>query len=64
MSASLVVAGAALRETTWFDTVTAVLRWNPVLMLWSVVLGVPIIIAVARFSLAMARKRRRRRPAA
>ena len=28
VSASLVVAGAAVRETTWLDTVTAVLRWS------------------------------------
>lgn len=64
VSASLVVAGAAVRETTWFDSVAAVLRWNPMLMLWSVVLGVPIIVAVARFSMAAARNRRRRNPVA
>ena len=40
VSASLVVAGAAVRETTWFDTLTAVLRWNPMLVLWSVLVGI------------------------
>ena len=64
VSAELAVAGDAVRYHTWVDAMVAMLRWNPMLLLWSIVLGVPIIIGVVRFSMTTARKRRRRATAA
>ena len=36
-------------RTAWPDNVAVFLRWNPMLLLWSVVLGVPIVVVTVRF---------------
>ncbi len=62
VSANLVVDGTALRETTWFTHLGAYLYWNPLLLLWSLVLGVPVIVAVLRLVSGKSRFRYRRMP--
>jgi parallel beta-helix repeat protein len=63
VSTPLVVAGAAIRDTSWTDGVATVLRWNPMLVLWSLLLGVPIVVTLIRSSWRAAKPRRRTRTA-
>jgi parallel beta-helix repeat protein len=63
VSTPLVVAGVAIRDTSWTDSLVAVLRWNPMLVLWSLLLGVPIVATAVRYSWLAARPRRRTRTA-
>lgn len=60
VSTSLVVAGVAVHETTWAERIAAFIRWNPMLVIWSLVLGAPIVVAVLRFVLKAAKARRHR----
>ena len=59
VSAPVVIAGAAIRDTAWPDQVVDVIRWNPMLVLWSVLLGVPIVVALIRLVWTAARPSRR-----
>ena len=47
-SAPLVIAGTSVRESTPLLEVAKVLRWNPLLVLWGLILGVPLLIWLAR----------------
>ncbi len=60
VSAELVVDGAPVRTTTWTEHVGAFLRWNPMLLLWSLVAGVPILMALLRLVTGRTRARRHR----
>ena len=42
----LVVDGVVTYETTWVDDVAKYIRWNPVLVLWGLILGVPLVVGV------------------
>ena len=48
VSTDLVVGGVATRDITWLQRVGAYVYWNPMLLLWSLVLGLPILIFVLR----------------
>jgi parallel beta-helix repeat protein len=63
VSAPLVVAGVAIRDTSWTDSVLARLQFSPMLLLWTLLLGVPIVVTVIRLSWSAARPRRRARTA-
>ncbi|MDO8107203.1 right-handed parallel beta-helix repeat-containing protein [Isoptericola sp. b441] len=57
----LVVDGTIVRHESWFQTVARYVRWHPLLMLWSVVFGVPLIVALVRGGRAVLPARRGRR---
>jgi parallel beta-helix repeat protein len=61
VSAPVVIAGAAIRDTAWSDHVADMVRWNPMLVLWSILLGVPIVMALMRLLRAATRPNRRKR---
>ena len=64
VSTPLVVAGVAQRDPSWLDQVGQFLRWNPVLVLWGLILGVPLAVAALRVLRAPFRLHRHRaRPA-
>jgi parallel beta-helix repeat protein len=44
----LVVDSVVTYETTWVDDVAKYIRWNPLLVLWGLILGVPLIVGAAR----------------
>jgi hypothetical protein len=44
----LVVDSVVTYETTWVDDVAKYIRWNPLLVLWGLILGVPLIVGVLR----------------
>ena len=44
----LVVDSVVTYETSWIDEVGKYIRWNPLLVLWGLILGVPIIVGVLR----------------
>jgi parallel beta-helix repeat protein len=44
----LVVGSVVTYETTWVDTVAKYIRWNPLLVLWGLILGVPLLVGVLR----------------
>ena len=60
MSTPLVVDGVATRDPSWTDRASQFLRWNPVLVLWGLVLGVPALVAALRVVRAPLRLHRRR----
>lgn len=47
-SAPLVIAGTSVRESTVLLEVSKVLRWNPLLVLWGLILGVPLLVWLVR----------------
>lgn len=55
-STPLVVAGEAVREETVATVVGRVFRWNPLLVLWTAILGVPAVFAIFRL-VGMSRRR-------
>jgi parallel beta-helix repeat protein len=63
VSADLVVGGTAIRDTPWIAHVSAFLYWNPLLLLWSLVLGVPVLVTMLRLVSGRSRAMRRRIPA-
>jgi parallel beta-helix repeat protein len=48
VSTPLVVADVAQRDPSWLDRVSQFLRWNPVLVLWGLILGVPLVVGLSR----------------
>jgi parallel beta-helix repeat protein len=44
----LVVASVVTYQTSWVDEVAKYIRWNPLLALWGLILGLPIIVGVFR----------------
>ena len=44
----LVVDSVVTYETTWVDEVAKYIRWNPLLVLWGLILGVPFLVGVLR----------------
>jgi parallel beta-helix repeat protein len=60
VSTPLVVDGVATRDPSWTDRASQFLRWNPVLVLWGLVLGVPALVAALRVVRAPLRLHRRR----
>jgi len=44
----LVVDSVVTYETTWVDDVAKYIRWNPLLVLWGLILGVPLIVGLLR----------------
>jgi parallel beta-helix repeat protein len=59
VSTPLVVADVAQRDPSWLDRVGRFLRWNPVLVLWGLILGVPLTHAALRVVRTPLRRRRR-----
>ena len=47
VSTPLVIGGVAQRDPSWTDRVGQFLRWNPVLVLWALTLGVPLLIGLS-----------------
>ena len=41
-------AGVAQRDPSWIDRVGQFLHWNPVLVLWALILGVPLLVGAVR----------------
>jgi parallel beta-helix repeat protein len=64
VSTPLVVAGEAQRDPSWIDRAAQFLRWNPVLVLWGLILGVPLLVGLLRVVRAPFRPLRRRARAA
>jgi parallel beta-helix repeat protein len=54
VSAPLVIDGVAIRHPGWVENVATFVRWHPMMMLWSLLLGVPIVVAAARLATAAA----------
>jgi hypothetical protein len=44
----LVVDSVVTYETSWVDEVAKYVRWNPLLVLWGLILGLPVIVGVFR----------------
>jgi parallel beta-helix repeat protein len=44
----LVVDSVVTHDTSWVDDVAKYVRWNPLLVLWGLILGLPIIVGVFR----------------
>lgn len=44
----LVVDSVVTYETSWVDELGKYIRWNPLLVLWGLILGVPLIVGVLR----------------
>ena len=59
VNAPLVVDGVADRDRTWFDHVVTFIRWNPLLLVWTVVVLFPLIMWVLRRVLPALVHRRR-----
>ena len=62
VSTPLVIDGVATRDTTWVDRVARYVLWNPLLVLWALVLGLPVIATMLRLIPAPLRAQRRRVP--
>ena len=54
------IAGVAKRDPSWVDRVRQFLHWNPVLVLWGLTLGVPLLVGLTRIVRAPLRRMRRR----
>jgi parallel beta-helix repeat protein len=64
-STPMVVAGEAQRDEGITTVLGKVFRWNPLLVLWTAILGIPAVLAVrslARAAVAAARRRSPRLP--
>lgn len=48
VSTFLVVGGVAVRDHHWVQDVAAFVRWNPLVVLWSLVIGVPLVVMASR----------------
>ena len=60
VSTPLVIGGVAQRDPSWIDRMGQFLHWNPVLVLWVLTLGVPLLVGLSRFVGAPLRRLRRR----
>lgn len=60
VSTPLVIAGVAQRDPSWTDRVRQFLHWNPVLVLWTLTLGLPLLVGLTRIVRAPLRRMRRR----
>jgi hypothetical protein len=60
-STPLVVAGQAVRDEGLASEIGRVFRWNPLLVLWAGILGVPAVFAVRRLARWVVPGRRRAR---
>ena len=58
VSTPLVVGEVAQRDPSWIERVGQFLRWNPVLVLWGLILGVPLLVGAYRLVRAPFRLRR------
>ena len=58
VSTPLVVADVAQRDPSWIERAAQFLRWNPVLVLWGLILGVPVLVGVSRVVRAPFHRRR------
>jgi len=56
-STPVAVAGQAVREANIGSTIGQVFRWNPLLVLWSAILGVPIVFGIYRLARLAAPRR-------
>ncbi len=59
VSTPLVVGEVAQRDPTWVERAGQFVRWNPVLVLWGLILGVPLVAGLVRVAGAPARLWRR-----
>jgi parallel beta-helix repeat protein len=57
-STPLAIAGQAVREDDLATTIGRVFRWNPLLVLWATILGVPTVFGVHQLARYLARRRR------
>lgn len=57
-SAPYVVAGESVRDEGVGTWIAKVLRWNPLLVLWTAILGLPVAIVVKRLLTTTVRRRR------
>jgi parallel beta-helix repeat protein len=48
VSTPLVLDGVAQRDPSWIDRVGRFLHWNPVLVLWALTLGLPLLVGLSR----------------
>ena len=55
VSAPLVVDGVAIRQPSRFDQVALFVRWHPMTVLWTLLLGVPIVVVGTRLARAAVR---------
>jgi parallel beta-helix repeat protein len=60
VSTPLVIDGVAQRDPSWIDRVVQFLHWNPVLVLWTLTLGLPLLVGLSRIVRAPLRRVRRR----
>jgi parallel beta-helix repeat protein len=60
VSTPLVIDGVAQRDPSWIDRVGQFLHWNPVLLLWALTLGVPLLVGLTRIVRAPLGRMRRR----
>ena len=60
VSTPLVIASVAQRDPSWTDRVRQFLHWNPVLVLWTLTLGLPLLVGLTRIVRAPLRRMRRR----
>jgi parallel beta-helix repeat protein len=60
VSTPLVVADVAQRDPSWVERTAQFLRWNPVLVLWGLILGVPLLAGILRVARAPLHLRRAR----
>ena len=60
-STPLVVAGQAVRDDTITLTVARFFKWNPLLILWTAILGVPAVFGVTHLVSYLVHRRGRRR---
>ncbi|MCU1583481.1 MAG: right-handed parallel beta-helix repeat-containing protein [Microbacteriaceae bacterium] len=58
-STPLAIAGQAVREDDLATAVGRVFRWNPLLVLWATILGVPTVFGVHQLARYLGRRRRR-----
>jgi hypothetical protein len=58
-STPLVIAGQPLRRTSALTLVGRVFRWNPLLILWATILGVPTALTLPQLVRTVGRMRRR-----
>jgi parallel beta-helix repeat protein len=57
-STPLVVAGQAVRDDTVTMTIAKFFKWNPLLILWTAILGVPAVFGATRLVAYVVRRRR------
>ncbi|MCU1403967.1 MAG: right-handed parallel beta-helix repeat-containing protein [Glaciihabitans sp.] len=56
-STPIAIAGKAVRDESLTDTIGRVFQWNPLLVLWSAILGVPTFFAIRSLGRMVMRRR-------